>query len=128
MHASLLPTTPDDIPQDALARAREICQQIDWLEHAWVARMQTTSSGPEPKVSESLELFLWLGENQYRLHYDQRMWPGTDEPIGGGMVIAWVMPPGFEEEQDELRRLFPDSSLPVGDELPELDRLGVRLK
>jgi hypothetical protein len=38
------------------------------------------------------------------------------------------MPPGFEEEQDELSRLFPDSSLPVEDELPEIDRLGVRLK
>ena len=128
MHASLLPTTPDDIPQDVLARAREICQRIDWLEDAWVARMQTTSGGPEPQISESLELFLWLGEDQYRLHYDQRMWPGTDEPIGGGRVIAWAMPPGFEEELDELARLFPDSSLPMEKDIPEINRLGVRLK
>jgi hypothetical protein len=128
MHASLLPTTREDIPHDVLARAKALCERIEWLERAWVARMQTSRGGPAPRISEHLELFLWLGENQYRLHYDQRMWPGTDEPIGGGQVIAWAMPHGFEEEQDELVCLFPDYSLPVEAELPEIDRLGVRLK
>jgi hypothetical protein len=128
MRARLLPTSPDDIPPDALVRGREICERIEWLQSAWVARVETTSGGPEPRVTESVELFLWLGENQYRLHYDQRFWPGTDESIGGGQVIAWSMPPGFEDEQQELTELFPDSSLPVEDALPEIDRLGVRLK
>jgi hypothetical protein len=88
MRASLLPTTRDHIPEGAVVRAREICERIEWLERAWVVRVETTSGGPEPRISETTELFLWLGENQHRLHYDQRFWPGTDEPIGS-QVVPW---------------------------------------